>query len=128
MSLRFSLTRQSVFLAVVAAALALPGAAALAQDVPVAGTPVRVIPADAPMARMVMAMPTASTPLTAKLDSKTVATAPGLRVFSTETQLLNPVVIAGKKLPVRYKLDLYGQRQTAWVLTDAEVKEWKASH
>ncbi len=59
---RFSLTRQSVFLAVVAAALALPGAAALAQDVPVAGTPVRVIPADAPMARMVMAMPTASTP------------------------------------------------------------------
>jgi len=128
MSLRFSLTRQSVFLAVVAAALALPGAAALAQDVPVAGTPVRVIPADAPMARMVMAMPTASTPLTAKLDSKTVPTAPGLRVFSTETQLLNPVAIAGKKLPVRYKLDLYGQLQTAWVLTDAEVKEWKASH
>ncbi len=55
-------------------------------------------------------------------------TAPGLRVFSTEAQLLNPVAIAGKKLPVRCKLDLYGQLQTAWVLTDAEVKEWKASH
>ncbi len=125
MSLRFSLTRQSVFLAV----LPPPWPARRGRagpGLPVAGTPVRVIPADAPMARMVMAMPTASTPLTAKLDSKTVATAPGLRVFSTETQLLNPVVIAGKKLPVRYKLDLYGQLQTAWVLTDAGGQEWKA--
>lgn len=127
MSLRFSLT------AVVAAALLSPlsplcALPAMAQEAVVAGAPVRVIPDDARMARMEMAMPTASTPLTAKLDGKAVATAPGLRIFSTETQLLNPVAIAGKKLPVRYKLDLYGQLQSAWVLTDAEVKAWKASH
>jgi hypothetical protein len=29
---------------------------------------------------------------------------------------------------VRYKLDLYGQLLTAWVMTDAEVKAWKAAH
>ncbi|WP_454762911.1 hypothetical protein [Cupriavidus campinensis] len=121
MSLRYSLTA-------LAAAAVLSALPAMAQEAPAAGTPVRVIPADALMARMEMAMPTASTPLTAKLDGKTVATAPGLRVFSTETQLLNPVVIAGKKLPVRYKLDLYGQLQSAWVMSDVEVRAWKDSH
>nr|WP_235844680.1 hypothetical protein [Cupriavidus agavae] len=92
------------------------------------GTPVRVIPADAGMARMEMAPPSAAEPLRARLDGKVIGVAPGLRIFSTETLLLNPVAIAGKKLNVRYKLDLYGQLLTAWVMTDAEVKAWKAAH
>ena len=57
-----------------------------------------------------------------------VGVAPGLRIFSTETLLVNPATIANKKLPVRYRLDLYGQLLTAWVMTDAEVKAWKAAH
>jgi len=93
-----------------------------------AGTPVRVIPDDAQMARLELARPTASDPLQAKLDGKTHGLAPGLRLFSTDTVLMNPNTVAGKKLNVRYKLDLYGQLLTAWVLTDAEVKAWKAAH
>lgn len=92
------------------------------------GTPVRVIPADALMARMEIARPSATDPLQAKLDGKVVGVAPGLRIFSTETLLVNPATIANKKLPVRYRLDLYGQLLTAWVMTDAEVKAWKAAH
>ncbi len=101
--------------------------AALGADV-VPGAPVRVIPADAPLARMELARPSATDPLQAKLDGKVVGVAPGLRIFSTETLLTNPATIAGKKLNVRYKLDLYGQLLTAWVLTDTEVKAWKAAH
>ncbi|MGO4304857.1 MULTISPECIES: hypothetical protein [unclassified Cupriavidus] len=128
MSLRILLSRQSLAVAAFAAVL-LPMAPVMAQEtLPVAGTPIRVIPADAPMARLQLATPTASEPLTAKLDGKTVGVAPGLRIFSTETQLLSPVAVAGQKLQVRYKLDLYGQLLSAWVLTDAEVKAWKASH
>lgn len=93
-----------------------------------AGTPVRVIPADAPMAKLKLARPSAAEPMQAELDGKAVGVAPGLRIFSTDTMLMNPVTVAGKKLPVRYKLDLYGQLLTAWVLTDAEVKAWKAAH
>jgi hypothetical protein len=94
----------------------------------VAGAPVRVIPADAPMARLELARPTATDPLQARLDGKAHGVAPGLRIFSTDTLLMNPNTVAGKKLDVRYKLDLYGQLLTAWVLTDAEVKAWKAAH
>ena len=93
-----------------------------------AGTPVRVIPADAQMARLELARPSATDPLQAKLDGKVHGVAPGLRIFSAETVLMNPNTVAGKKLNVRYKLDLYGQLLTAWVLTDAEVKAWKAAH
>ncbi|MCA3185850.1 MULTISPECIES: hypothetical protein [unclassified Cupriavidus] len=96
--------------------------------VAMAGTPVRVIPDDAQMARLELARPSASEPLQAKLDGKVHGVAPGLRIFSTDTMLMNPNVVAGKKLNVRYKLDLYGQLLTAWVLTDAEVKAWKAAH
>ncbi|KAI3592466.1 hypothetical protein D9X30_2203 [Cupriavidus sp. U2] len=94
----------------------------------VAGAPVRVIPADAPMARLELARPTATDPLQAKLDGKAHGVAPGLRIFSADTVLVNPNAAAGKTLNVRYKLDLYGQLLTAWVLTDAEVKAWKAAH
>jgi len=111
------------------ATLLMSMAPAMAQETqPLQGTPVRVIPADAPMARMELAPPTASEPMRAKLDGKTVGVAPGLRIFSTETLLMNPVTVAGKKTQVRYTLDLYGQLLTAWVLTDAEVKAWKAAH
>ena len=124
-----------------AAVLLLPAAPVIAQTaqatgqvttqvstVAMAGTPVRVIPDDAQMARLELARPSASEPLQAKLDGKVHGVAPGLRIFSTDTMLMNPNVVAGKKLNVRYKLDLYGQLLTAWVLTDAEAKAWKAEH
>ncbi|WP_423192852.1 hypothetical protein [Cupriavidus sp. H18C2] len=119
------------------AALLLSAIPALAQEVqttapPVPGqmpgAPVRVIPADAPLARMELAPPSATEPMRARLDGKTVGVAPGLRIFSTDTVLLNAGAVAGRKLNVRYKLDLYGQLLTAWILTDAEVKAWKAAH
>ncbi|WP_137924970.1 hypothetical protein [Cupriavidus sp. 2SB] len=92
------------------------------------GTPIRVIPPEAGMARMELSPPSATEPRRAKLDGKVVNVAPGVRIFSTETLLVNPAALAGKKLSVRYKLDLYGQLLTAWVMTDAEVKAWKAAH
>lgn len=109
---------------------AVPALAQTTQDTSqsISGAPVRVIPADAPMARMEVARPAATDPLQAKLDGKIVGVAPGLRIFSTETLLLSPASLAGQKLNVRYKLDLYGQLLTAWVLTDAEAKAWKAAH
>ncbi len=100
-------------------ALWLGAAGAMAQ-------PVRVIPVDAPQAKLVVAAPSAGTPQTVTLDGKTIGVAPGLRVFSTDNQLLNMVAIAGQKLPVRYKLDLYGQLLTAWVLSEQEQKALKA--
>lgn len=104
-------------------------APAMAQETqPIPGAPVRVIPADAMMARMEIVRSTDTDPMRAKLDGKAFGLAPGLRIFSTETLLMNPVTVAGKKFPVRYKLDLYGQLLTAWVMTDAEVKAWKAAH
>jgi hypothetical protein len=44
-----------------------------------------------PMARMELARPTDTDPLQAKLDGKAFGVAPGLRIFSTETLLMNPV-------------------------------------
>jgi hypothetical protein len=112
-----------------AATLLMSMAPAMAQDAqPISGAPVRVIPADAQMARMEIVRSTDADPMRAKLDGKAIGVAPGLRIFSTETLLMNPVTVAGKKFPVRYKLDLYGQLLTAWVMTDAEVKAWKAAH
>jgi len=112
-----------------AATLLMSMAPATAQEIQsMPGTPVRVIPADAPMARLELAQPTAAEPMRARLDGKTVGVAPGLRIFSTDTLLMNPATVAGKKVQVRYTLDLYGQLLTAWVLTDAEVKAWKAAH
>lgn len=94
-----------------------------------AGAPIlRVIPQDALQARLVMAAPAANGPQTARLDSNTVGLAPGVRVFSPDMQLLNPQAIAGKKLEVRYRLDLYGQLLTAWIMTEAEYKAWKSTH
>ncbi|MEM5430104.1 hypothetical protein [Cupriavidus oxalaticus] len=87
--------------------------------------PVRVIPEDAQAAKLVIAAPTASTPPTATLDGKTVGVAPGLRLFGTDNQLLASAAVAGQKLPVRYKLDLYGQLLTAWVLSEPEQKALK---
>ncbi|MEK7319804.1 MAG: hypothetical protein AAB280_12060 [Pseudomonadota bacterium] len=112
-----------------AATLLMSVAPAMAQETqPISGAPVRVIPADAMMARMEIVRSTDTDPMRAKLDGKAFGMAPGLRIFSTETLLMNPVTVAGKKFPVRYKLDLYGQLLTAWVMTDAEVKAWKAAH
>ncbi|GMG88908.1 hypothetical protein SGO26_02490 [Cupriavidus metallidurans] len=112
-----------------AATLLMSVAPAMAQETqPIPGAPVRVIPADAMMARMEIVRSTDTDPMRAKLDGKAFGLAPGLRIFSTETLLMNPVTVAGKKFPVRYKLDLYGQLLTAWVMTDAEVKAWKAAH
>lgn len=88
--------------------------------------PVRVIPDDAPQGKVVFAAPSAATPLTVKLDGKTIGVAPGLRLFGTDNQLLNTAAVAGQKLPVRYKLDLYGQLLTAWVLSEQEQKALKA--
>ncbi|MBP0627489.1 MULTISPECIES: hypothetical protein [unclassified Cupriavidus] len=103
---------------VTATALLLGVAAASAQ-------PVRVIPQDAQAARLVLAAPSASAPQTATLDGKTVGVAPGLRLFGTDNQLLATIAVAGQKLPVRYKLDLYGQLLTAWVLSEPEQKALK---
>ncbi len=111
---RLSLTRPLASIA-----LCLAAVAAMAQ-------PVRSIPADAPQAKLVLAAPSAAAPASAKLDGKTVGVAPGLRVFGTDNQLLNTTTVAGEKLPVRYKLDLYGQLLTAWVLTEQEQKDLKA--
>ena len=61
-------------------------------------------------------------PQSATLDGKTVGVAPGLRLFGTDNQLLPIAAVAGQKLPVRFKLDLYGQLLTAWVLTEQEQK------
>lgn len=101
-----------------AAALLLGAASAMAQ-------PVRVIPDDAQAARLVIAAPSAGAPQTATLDGKTVGVAPGLRLFGTDNQLLASAAVAGQKLPVRYKLDLYGQLLTAWVLSEPEQKALK---
>ncbi|WER46517.1 hypothetical protein CupriaWKF_02695 [Cupriavidus sp. WKF15] len=100
-------------------ALWLGAAGAMAQ-------PIRVIPVDAPQARLVIAAPSAGAPQTVTLDGKTIGVAPGLRVFGTDNQLQNLTAIAGQKLPVRYQLDLYGQLLTAWVLSEQEQKELKA--
>lgn len=88
--------------------------------------PIRVIPVDAPPAKLVVAAPSAGAPQTVTLDGKAIGVAPGLRVFGTDNQLQNVAAIAGQKLPVRYKLDLYGQLLTAWVLSEQEQKELKA--
>ncbi|MGO4332784.1 hypothetical protein AB4Z48_39320 [Cupriavidus sp. 2TAF22] len=87
-----------------------------------AQAPLRVIPADAGKARLVMAAPSPAAPQTATLDGKTVGVAPGLRLFGTDNQLLTIGSVAGQKLPVRFKLDLYGQLLTAWVLSELEQK------
>ncbi|MCY1227300.1 hypothetical protein D3C81_1325710 [compost metagenome] len=100
------------------AALLLGAASASAQ-------PVRVIPEDAQAAKLVIAAPAATAPQTATLDGKTVGVAPGLRLFGTDNQLLASAAVAGQKLPVRYKLDLYGQLLTAWVLSEPEQKALK---
>ncbi|SPC07110.1 hypothetical protein [Cupriavidus taiwanensis] len=101
-----------------AAALLLGTASAAAQ-------PVRAIPDDAAAARLVIAAPSAGAPQTATLDGKRVGVAPGLRLFGTDNQLLASAAVAGQKLPVRYKLDLYGQLLTAWVLSEAEQQALK---
>ena len=88
--------------------------------------PIRVIPVDAPQAKLVVAAPSAGAPQTVTLDGKTIGVAPGLRVFSSDNELMNMAAIAGQKLPVRYKLDLYGQLLTAWVLSEQEQKALKA--
>ncbi|WP_420995998.1 hypothetical protein ACKI2N_004155 [Cupriavidus sp. 30B13] len=112
----FALSIRAGLLAASLAAAALP-AGALAQ------TPLRVIPADAARARLVLAAPSASAPQSATLDGKTVGVAPGLRLFGTDNQLLTVAAVAGQKLPVRFRLDLYGQLLTAWVLSEQEQKE-----
>jgi len=107
------------FAATLAAAALLPAA--------VQAQPVRVIPADAATAKLVMAAPTSTGPQTATLDGKTVGVAPGLRLFSPDNQLLTVAAVADKKLQVRYKLDLYGQLLTAWILSEPERKALQAN-
>lgn len=107
-------------------ALACAGALLLLGAASAAAQPVRVIPDDAQAAKLVIATPSAGAPQTATLDGKTVGVAPGLRLFGTDNQLLASAAVAGQKLPVRYKLDLYGQLLTAWVLSESEQKALKA--
>lgn len=92
------------------------------------GTPLRVIPDDALQGRLVMSAFNPAGPQTAKVAGKTIGMAPAARVFSPNMQLLDVNAIAGQKLEVRYRLDLYGQLLTAWVMTDAEYKAWKSAH
>lgn len=115
---RFLRKRLPWLAGVTVTALLLGAAAASAQ-------PVRVIPQDAQAARLVIAAPSATAPQTATLDGKTVGVAPGVRLFGTDNQLLAAAAVAGQKLPVRYKLDLYGQLLTAWVLSEPEQKALK---
>ncbi|WP_454710081.1 hypothetical protein [Cupriavidus nantongensis] len=101
------------------------GAALLLGAAVAAAQPVRAIPDDAVAARLVIAVPSAGAPQTATLDGKRVGVAPGLRLFGTDNQLLATTAVAGQKLPVRYRLDLYGQLLTAWVLSEAEQQALK---
>ncbi|NUO87603.1 MAG: hypothetical protein HOQ37_16040, partial [Cupriavidus sp.] len=100
------------------------GAALLFGAAVAAAQPVRAIPGDAAAARLVIDAPSGA-PQTATLDGKRVGVAPGLRLFGTDNQLLASAAVAGQKLPVRYKLDLYGQLLTAWVLSEAEQQALK---
>ncbi|KWR87349.1 hypothetical protein [Cupriavidus sp. IDO] len=104
----------------------LAAAAAVMLSSAVFAQPVRVIPDDAQQAKLVIAAPAANAPQSAKLDGRVVGVAPGLRLFGTDNQLLSTAAVAGQKLPVRYKLDLYGQLLTAWVLSEQEQKALKA--
>lgn len=109
----------TAFAAALATAALLPAA--------VQAQPVRVIPADAAAAKLVMAAPMTTGPQTATLDGKTVGVAPGLRLFSPDNQLLTVAAVADKKLQVRYKLDVYGQLLTAWILSEPERKALQAN-
>ena len=80
-----------------------------------------MIPADAAAASWCWPRPRRP-PQTAALDGRTVGVAPGLRLFGPDNQLLTVTAVAGQTLRVRYKLDLYGQLLTAWVLTEPERK------
>ncbi|GAB7547006.1 hypothetical protein [Cupriavidus sp. 8B] len=112
----FDLVRATLLAASLALSAALLPAMAHAQQA------LRVIPADAAKAKLVLAAQSPSAPQSATLDGKTVGVAPGLRLFGTDNQLLPIGAVAGQKLPVRFKLDLYGQLLTAWVLSEQEQK------
>ena len=112
----FDLVRATLLAASLALSAALLPATAHAQQA------LRVIPADAAKAKLVLAAQSPSAPQSATLDGKTVGVAPGLRLFGTDNQLLPIGAVAGQKLPVRFKLDLYGQLLTAWVLSEQEQK------
>ncbi len=75
----------------------------------------RTIPADAKRSKLTVLDNT-----TASVGNQTLRFAPGLRILSTENRLVRPQQLADQTLPVRYKLDLYGQLLTVWVLTDEE--------
>jgi hypothetical protein len=77
----------------------------------------RVLPADAKRSQL-----TVTSNTTATVGDQTLRFAPGLRIISQENRLLRPQQLAGQTLTVRYKLDLYGQLLTAWVLTDEELR------
>ena len=57
----------------------------------------------------------------AKVDDREFRTAPGLRVLTPENQLIPLQNIAPETL-VRYRLDLYGQLLTIWILSPNEQK------
>ncbi|KJK23928.1 hypothetical protein UB46_13915 [Burkholderiaceae bacterium 16] len=114
--------RPALFLRATLLAASLATCAVLLPATAHAQQPLRVIPADAAKARLVLAAPSPGAPQSATLDGKTVGVAPGLRLFGTDNQLLPIAAVAGQKLPVRFKLDLYGQLLTAWVLSEQEQK------
>ncbi|KDP85926.1 hypothetical protein ACU4GI_16110 [Cupriavidus basilensis] len=114
--------RPALFLRATLLAASLATCAALLPVTAHGQAPLRVIPADAAKARLVLAAPSPGAPQSATLDGKTVGVAPGLRLFGTDNQLLPIAAVAGQKLPVRFKLDLYGQLLTAWVLSEQEQK------
>lgn len=75
----------------------------------------RVLPADAKRGQL-----TVTSNTTATVEDRMLRFAPGLRILSQENRLLKPQQLADQTLAVRYKLDLYGQLLTVWILTDEE--------
>lgn len=75
----------------------------------------RVIPADTKRSQL-----TVTSNTTATVGNQTLRFAPGLRIISQENRLVRPQQLAEQTLAVRYKLDLYGQLLTVWILTDEE--------
>jgi hypothetical protein len=114
--------RPALFLRATLLAASLAMGAALLPATAQAQQPLRMIPADAAKARLVLAAPSPGAPQSATLDGRNIGVAPGLRLFGTDNQLLPIAALAGQKLPVRFKLDLYGQLLTAWILTEQEQK------
>jgi len=56
-----------------------------------------------------------------RLDGRDVRFGPGLRIFDTANMILMPTSVAGKVI-VRYRVDMMGQVNEAWILTPEELR------